>query len=55
VGLATCNYNPQGELGQCGQSWALKDDGSVTHNGEEKHKTSISLDEGDVIVSQYVI
>ena len=52
IGLATrkCDLNRL-PLGNNDESWVLRSDGSISHNGEVAHQLKVVPDEGDVIVS----
>ncbi|KAB7506702.1 UNVERIFIED_CONTAM: hypothetical protein RMT77_010488 [Armadillidium vulgare] len=50
VGISTRNANlNKVPLGDDNQSWVLCSDNSIRHNSEEKHKISVTPQEGDVI------
>ena len=51
-GVATrkCNLNTL-PLGSKAESWVLRSDGSICHNGEVTHKIEGDIAEGDIIVS----
>ena len=55
VGLATkrCDLNKI-PLGNNAESWVLRSDGSVAHNGIVRHRIREIPEEGDMIVSLYV-
>ncbi|XP_072034810.1 SPRY domain-containing protein 7-like [Amphiura filiformis] len=54
IGLATRKSNLNGvPLGKDSESWVLRSDGTVYHNGEALGKVSVSLTEGDIIGVTY--
>lgn len=54
VGLASkeCNLN-QLPLGNDGQSWVLRSDGSIIHNDVSVHQLKVIPEEGDIIACSY--
>jgi hypothetical protein len=52
VGLASrkCDLNRL-PLGNNEESWVLRSDGSICHNGKVVHQLNVMPDEGDIIVS----
>ena len=56
VGLATkkCDLNKI-PLGNSAESWVLRSDGSVAHNGIVRHRIREIPEEGDMIVSLCMI
>ena len=56
VGLATkrCDLNKI-PLGNNSESWVLRSDGTVAHNGNVRHRLGELPEEGDMIVSLYIV
>ena len=52
VGLASrkCDLNRL-PLGDNEESWVLRSDGGICHNGKVVHQLNVMPDEGDIIVS----
>jgi hypothetical protein len=52
IGVATkkCDLNTV-PLGEDTESWVLRQDGTMYHNGEQKNKLTDVPQEGDIIVS----
>jgi len=53
VGLATRRCDTNKPLGTSPDSWVLKSDGNICHNGLVRYKLDLTIEEGDIVGCTY--